>query len=322
MTSVSRPHAWSSPTATTFEGVAGRLPARGRGRDRRGRVQHRAVGLPGDRHRPVVRGPDHHVHLPAHRQLRRQRRRRRGARAALPRRHRARPRAALVELARNRRPRRVPAAPPRRGRSPGSTRAGSRATSAAPARCPARSASPIRDVLLAAAQADGGTDGQDLATRRHHAGGLHRRAPTTRAYFVVAYDFGIKRSILDQLVARRLPGRGRARVDARPPTCSAANPTACSSPTVPATRRPSTARSESVRGLLGNVPVFGICLGHQIMGLGARRPNLQAAVRSPRRQPSGAPPRDRVASRSRARTTTTRVDADSLPDGAWCRTST
>ena len=38
------------------------------------------VGLPGDRHRPVVRGPDHHVHLPAHRQLRRQRRRRRSAR--------------------------------------------------------------------------------------------------------------------------------------------------------------------------------------------------------------------------------------------------
>ena len=44
----------------------------GRG-DRRGGVQHRAVRLPGDRHRPVLRGPDHHLHLPAHRQLRRQR---------------------------------------------------------------------------------------------------------------------------------------------------------------------------------------------------------------------------------------------------------
>ena len=45
--------------------------------DGRAGVQHRAVGLPGDRHRPVVRGTGDHVHLSAHRQLRRQRRRRR-----------------------------------------------------------------------------------------------------------------------------------------------------------------------------------------------------------------------------------------------------
>ena len=82
------------------------------------------VGLPGDRHRPVVRGPDHHVHVPAHRELRHQRARRRGARAALPRRDRARPRAPRVELARDRRPRRLPAPPQGRRPSPASTPAG------------------------------------------------------------------------------------------------------------------------------------------------------------------------------------------------------
>ena len=56
------------------------------------------------------------------------------------------------------------------------------------------------DTLLAAARADGGTDGQDLAnvvsTREPYTTG-----PDDAPYFVVAYDFGIKRSIVDQLVA-------------------------------------------------------------------------------------------------------------------------
>ena len=37
-----------------------------------------------------------------------------------------------------------------------------------------------------------------------------------------------------------------------------------------------------------NVPVFGICLGHQILGLAQRRHDLQAEVRPSRREPSGA----------------------------------
>ena len=45
-----------------------------RDRHRRGRVQHRAHRLPGGDHRPVLRRADHHLHLPAHRQLRRDRR--------------------------------------------------------------------------------------------------------------------------------------------------------------------------------------------------------------------------------------------------------
>ena len=46
-------------------------PARRRGRPRRGGVQHLDVGLPGGRHRPELPRPDHRLHLPADRQLRR-----------------------------------------------------------------------------------------------------------------------------------------------------------------------------------------------------------------------------------------------------------
>ena len=87
----------------------------GRGRHRRGRVQHRADRLPGGDHRPVLRRADHHLHLPAHRQLRRDARRRRERPALLPRRDRARPGPPPQQLAQRRRPRRLPA-PPRRGR--------------------------------------------------------------------------------------------------------------------------------------------------------------------------------------------------------------
>ena len=71
-----RRHCSCSPTARRSRARRS-APTRRRRRDRRGRVQHRAVRLPGGHHRPVVRRADHHLHLPAHRQLRRQRRRRR-----------------------------------------------------------------------------------------------------------------------------------------------------------------------------------------------------------------------------------------------------
>ena len=201
-----------------------RRPPAGRRRgDGRGRVQHRARRLPGDPHRSVVRGTDHHVHVPAHRQLRRQRARRRSARAALPRRDRARSRAPAVELARDRRPRRLPRPPRGRGHRRASTRAASPATSAAPGAIPGAFGTADRDTLLAAAQADGGTDGSDLAsvvtTPEPYTVG-----PDDATLYVVAYDFGIKRSILDQLVGAGcqvevVPGgherRRRARARAR-----------------------------------------------------------------------------------------------------------
>ena len=53
---------------TRFDGEL--CGAGGRGH-RRGRLQHRDDRLPGGGHRPLLRGPDHHLHLSADRQLRR-----------------------------------------------------------------------------------------------------------------------------------------------------------------------------------------------------------------------------------------------------------
>ena len=66
---------------SVFEGELIGAARAGRGRHRRGRVQHRPVRLPGDHHRSQLRRADHHVHVPAHRQLRRHRRRQRVAAA-------------------------------------------------------------------------------------------------------------------------------------------------------------------------------------------------------------------------------------------------
>lgn len=122
-----------------------------------------------------------------------------------------------------------------------------------------------RDVLLAAAQADGGTDGCDLAsvvsTKEPYTVG-----PDDASLYVVAYDFGIKRSILDHLV-----GAG-CQVEVVPAGTSGIDVLARAPDGVFLSNGPgdpaavATAR-ESVQQLLGNVPVFGICLGHQIMSL-------------------------------------------------------
>ena len=68
-------HAPTSCSRTARASTASPCGAAG-GRDRRGRLHDRHVGLPGVGHRPELRRPDHHVHLSAHRQLRRLRRRR------------------------------------------------------------------------------------------------------------------------------------------------------------------------------------------------------------------------------------------------------
>ena len=126
------------------------------------------------------------------------------------------------------------------------------------------------DVLLTAAQSDGGTDGRDLASE------VSTPEPYTvgkeaASFYVVAYDFGIKRSILDQLV-----GAG-CQVEVVPTHTPAAEVLAREPDGVFLSNGPGdpaavTGAREEVRALLGNVPVFGICLGHQIMSLalGAR----------------------------------------------------
>ena len=98
--------------------------------------------------------------------------------------------------------------------SPASTPAASPVTSATTARCPARSAPTRAAVRAAAARGHG--------HRRHRPAspGHHRPSPTSSArddapFRVVAYDFGIKRTILRHLVGVRLSRRGRPGVDDR-----------------------------------------------------------------------------------------------------------
>ena len=122
-----------------------------------------------------------------------------------------------------------------------------------------------RDTLLAAAQADGGTDGRDLASEVTTAE-PYTIGPDDATLYVVAYDFGIKRSILDQLV-----GAG-CQVEVVPAGTSGVDvleraPDGVFLSNGPGDPAAVTSARDSVRSLLGNVPVFGICLGHQIMSL-------------------------------------------------------
>jgi len=86
------------------------------------------------------------------------------------------------------------------------------------------------------------------------------------AHHVVAYDFGIKRNIL-----RMLAARGCA-VTVVPASTSAADALALKPDGIFLSNGPGdpaavTYSIDAVRELLGRVPVFGICLGHQILGL-------------------------------------------------------
>jgi carbamoyl-phosphate synthase small subunit len=83
---------------------------------------------------------------------------------------------------------------------------------------------------------------------------------------VVAYDFGLKRTIL-----RRLVDQG-CTVTVVPATTPASEVLAQQPDGVFYSNGPGDPAAagyavENLRGLLGRVPVFGICLGHQIMGL-------------------------------------------------------
>jgi carbamoyl-phosphate synthase small subunit len=122
-----------------------------------------------------------------------------------------------------------------------------------------------RDTLLAAAQADGGTDGCDLASAVTTSE-AYTVGPGDASLFVVAYDFGIKRSILDQLVAVG------CQVEVVPANTPAADVIARAPDGVFLSNGPGdpaavTSGPDNVRALLGRLPVFGICLGHQIMSL-------------------------------------------------------
>jgi len=83
---------------------------------------------------------------------------------------------------------------------------------------------------------------------------------------VVAYDFGIKQNILRKLADRNLD------VTVVPATTSAEevlklDPDGVFLSNGPGDPEPVTNAIEAVRGLVGKKPIFGICLGHQILGI-------------------------------------------------------
>ena len=116
--------------------------------------------------------------------------------------------------------------------------------------------------LLAAAKAEPGTDGIDLVAQ------VSTTAPYTVGngpLRVVAYDFGIKRTILRHL-------EPMATVEVVPASTPASDVLARRPDGVflsngPGDPSAAPYASKAVAELIDVVPIFGICLGHQILGL-------------------------------------------------------
>jgi len=94
----------------------------------------------------------------------------------------------------------------------------------------------------------------------------HVGAPTEPRFHVVAYDFGMKRNILRRLV------QSGCRLTVVPATTPAEDVLALKPNGIflsngPGDPEPLAYQAEQVRKLIGHVPIFGICLGHQILGL-------------------------------------------------------
>ena len=94
----------------------------------------------------------------------------------------------------------------------------------------------------------------------------HVGAPLEPRHHVVAYDYGIKHNIL-----RRLVSAG-CRVTVVPSLTSAEDVLALKPDGIflsngPGDPEPLVRQVENIRKLLGRKPIFGICLGHQLLGL-------------------------------------------------------
>ncbi len=119
--------------------------------------------------------------------------------------------------------------------------------------------------LLVAARAEPGTDGVDLVATVTTAE-PYVVAPSTGApdRTIVALDFGIKRTIL-----RHLARLGRVEVVPASTTSDevlARSPHGVFLSNGPGDPAMVPYAVDTVRDLLGRVPVFGICLGHQLLG--------------------------------------------------------
>jgi len=164
--------------------------------------------------------------------------------------------------------------------------------------------------LKAAAADEPGTEGVDLVAT------VTTKQPYTAGdgpLRVVAYDYGIKRTILRHL-------SGIATVEVVPASMPAADVLARKPDGVFLSNGPGDPAAvgyarDNIKALLGNVPVFGICLGHQLLGaaLGARTYKLKFGHHG------GNHPVRRLATRAVEITSQNHnyaVDADSLGDAA------
>jgi len=132
--------------------------------------------------------------------------------------------------------------------------------------------------LVAKAKAAPSMVGLDLASRvttatryewTEPSQDISRAEPTTRPpvrFRVVAYDYGIKHNILRRLVDM---GCHVIVVPAKTPASDvlALKPDGVFLSNGPGDPEPVEYAAQAVRDLLGRVPIFGICLGHQIIGL-------------------------------------------------------
>ena len=119
--------------------------------------------------------------------------------------------------------------------------------------------------LRAAAAAEPGTDGVDLVAQvTTPAAYTFDAATDAPARLIVAYDFGIKTNIV-----RHLSNLGRVEVVSA--STSAADVLAMQPDGVFLSNGPGDPAvvqyaADEIAQLIGNVPVFGICLGHQLLG--------------------------------------------------------
>ena len=141
------------------------------------------------------------------------------------------------------------------------------------------SARPDSQTLVERARNSPSMTGLDLATRVSTAQqydwnhGIIRASPSDREgidatprHHVVAYDFGIKRNILRRLV------HSGCRVTVVPAGTTAEDvldlkPDGVFLSNGPGDPEPLDYQAQQIRKLVGKTPIFGICLGHQILGL-------------------------------------------------------
>jgi carbamoyl-phosphate synthase small subunit len=138
-------------------------------------------------------------------------------------------------------------------------------------RCAVSTEDGVPDSLVERVRAAPGMEGADLATgvsttERYEARDLVGPASSAhgRVFRVIAYDFGLKRTILRRLADEGIEATVVPAVTPSEEIGEADGVFLSNGPGDPAATRYGIA---AARGVLGRVPLFGICLGHQLLAL-------------------------------------------------------